>query len=297
MEPLDTFVVCGAFPDSGNLSVFGDFDFFFPSPDDDACVCLILQHVPDGGFGPGSGADRLDSQRVQPGGNGVCPIESEGSVRLGLSAAVPLENPPDHLGLLRNDLQGIAFVMGELYFSVAVGRGAPHKFSLFHRGQAAPLQPAVDGLEFPAAHKQAEFKVFFVKFVFRIVGFGRSDDLGLGILKGVGHNALVPGVAPGQAFHFDHKHTFPSPGFHVGEKLPDHGAGVDGLSGDHLIIKFRDGHMVCGCKFFQKPPMPLQCFLLSAELRVTVRPALAQVSAVFGGDRVDGLHGNLLLVG
>ena len=82
---------------------------------------------------------------------------------------IQLEDQPDCISLLRYDLQSIAFVIGDLDLSVAVG-GPCRDISAFRCGSSpSPLETAVDGLVFTPGHEQSEFKILFIKLIIRVV--------------------------------------------------------------------------------------------------------------------------------
>ena len=114
----------------------------------------------------GVGQDRLDRTRrplsaagggnaagVQPFGDGKGTERTQGPVGLFLSVDVPVEDLPDHLSLLGDDAQGIALLPGKLVALIAVSGLARDVLPLRQGGAAAPLEPSVDGLVLPAAHK------------------------------------------------------------------------------------------------------------------------------------------------
>ena len=73
-------------------------------------------------------------------------------------------------------------------------------FTFFDSSSHTGTHSASDCLIFPPAHEKSKLEILFIEFIVRIVCFGRSYNLGAGILECPLNNSLINGITSGQTF-------------------------------------------------------------------------------------------------
>ena len=150
------------------------------------------------------------------------------------------------------------------------------------RSRAVPPanQTAGDGLILPAAHEQAKFKVFLVKFIAGVVDLGRGDDLGAGKLKYLADIRLIGAVAARQALQVHHQHPGVQPCVDLLQQLLNLRPCGNGFAGDDLIIGFGHAVPALSCQTVQNGLVPLERFFHTHFSIIPVETGFSEILCV-----------------
>ena len=285
MQPVVELVILHALTALDALfhhAVLDAFDLTAPSPANLAHIDGIGENLANGGIAPRTAVTRGNRQIVQCVGNllGARPVQKQ------------VEHLFHHLRFLRMRLQRIALLARQLQPAVAVGRDAGDILSLRSRAVPPANQTAGDGLILPAAHEQAKFKVFLVKFIAGVVDLGRGDNLGAGKLKYLADIRLIGAVAARQALQVYHQHPGVQSCVDLLQQLLNLRPCGNGFAGDDLIIGFGHAVPALSCQTVQNGLVPLERFFHTHFSIIPVEAGFSEILCVLLHARLPSLSGS-----